>query len=137
MQFLENHKMMYLKLHREFSKLEYSSQSEASLQSFKTPNARNKLVDGLRYGLGDSYCHNAAHDGADQAHVQLEAALLSAAAQGEGTDASVVNSEEENRDGGGGVAPAAAAHPTGGAPDDRAPAASAGDDGGILQGAEV
>ena len=36
MQFLENHKLLYLELHREFGKSEYAPQSEASLQNFKT-----------------------------------------------------------------------------------------------------
>jgi hypothetical protein len=35
-QFLENHKTLYLDLHREFTKSEYAPQSEASLQNFKT-----------------------------------------------------------------------------------------------------
>jgi hypothetical protein len=34
-QFLENHKMLYLVLHREFTKSEYAPQSESSLQNFK------------------------------------------------------------------------------------------------------
>ena len=36
LQFLENHKTLYLDLHREFTKSEYAPQSEASLQNFKT-----------------------------------------------------------------------------------------------------
>jgi hypothetical protein len=35
-QFLENHKTLYLDLHREFTKSEYAPQSEASVQNFKT-----------------------------------------------------------------------------------------------------
>ncbi len=34
--FLENHKTLYLDLHREFTKSEYAPQSEAALQNFKT-----------------------------------------------------------------------------------------------------
>ena len=34
--FLENHKTLYLDLHREFTKSDYSPQSEAALQNFKT-----------------------------------------------------------------------------------------------------
>jgi hypothetical protein len=36
MQLLDIHKMLYLELHCEFTKSEYSSQSESSLQNFKT-----------------------------------------------------------------------------------------------------
>jgi hypothetical protein len=36
MQFLENHKNLYLGLHRDFSKIEYALQSEASLTNFQT-----------------------------------------------------------------------------------------------------
>jgi hypothetical protein len=36
LQFLENHKTQYLELHRELLKLEYSPQTDAALQNFKT-----------------------------------------------------------------------------------------------------
>ena len=36
LQFLEHHKMQFLDLHRELAKIEYSPQSEAALQNFKT-----------------------------------------------------------------------------------------------------
>ena len=36
LQFLEHHKMQYLELHRDLSKIEYAPQSEAALQNFKT-----------------------------------------------------------------------------------------------------
>jgi hypothetical protein len=36
LQFLDNHKTLYLDLHHEFTKSEYALQSEASLQNFKT-----------------------------------------------------------------------------------------------------
>lgn len=36
LQFLENHKVLYVDLHRDFSKSDYTPQSEASLQNFKT-----------------------------------------------------------------------------------------------------
>jgi hypothetical protein len=36
MQFLENQKNLYLELHRDFSKIEYAPQSEASLTNFQT-----------------------------------------------------------------------------------------------------
>ncbi len=36
LQFLDHHKMQFLDLHREMAKIEYSPQSEAALQNFKT-----------------------------------------------------------------------------------------------------
>ena len=36
LQFLEQHKNLYLELHHEFSKIAYAQQSEASLQNFQT-----------------------------------------------------------------------------------------------------
>ena len=36
LQFLENHKTLYMDLHRDFTKSDYAPQSEASLQNFKT-----------------------------------------------------------------------------------------------------
>ena len=47
--FLENHKTLYLDLHREFTKSDYTPQSEAALQNFKdTALARNRHLAGLR-----------------------------------------------------------------------------------------
>ena len=36
LQFLQNHKDLYMELHRDFTKIEYAPQSEAQLQNFKT-----------------------------------------------------------------------------------------------------
>ena len=36
MQFIENHKSLYLERHRDFSKVDYAPQSEASLQNIQT-----------------------------------------------------------------------------------------------------
>ena len=36
LQFLEHHKTQYLDLHRDLMKIDYSQQSEAALQNFKT-----------------------------------------------------------------------------------------------------
>ena len=68
MQFIDTHKNLYLELHRDFSKIEYAPQSEASLQNFQTLlNLEIGLLMGCDIDWGTAHTEGAAGGSGDAA----------------------------------------------------------------------
>ena len=110
LQFLQNHKDLYMELHRDFTKIEYAPQSEAQLQNFKTLLLLEiSLLMGsdLEWATGGAGGAGAASEGAGGAAVASE--VLGSGGAGDDDEMSDTAPLFAGAPAGGGSGPAVAA----------------------------